>query len=409
MKHSLEHLRGLVLDVTEPLSAKQLTGAQRQQLLRHAARDCKNILQWLSVKALWAREERTLAFAVYKCQRAFVRLSDCTYGYRSLHPGHRLTPVYLALTAYFDKCLRHIRHHYPHYYNTAYKATDEEQAALRATLEACWEDLAAALEKTGTDERLLKMLHTRVTFFLQSPRTDLVSYRWFLFIGALKDALAQWVSEPHTDPTWELTELLLSLHFDSPLFRGYCIELITARVEALESVRERLDLLCWFRRRLYALEPDAALGQYGEAPAVKQVLDNWLRDEITTLERIYPMYYSGYGSTGGQGSNALKSTTLKTVLSVPQLLFFMRLILEADMFVDENVNQLCKKLSVLFSTRHAETISVSSLMSKVYVPTASAMEAVGDYLMKMFNLVQQYRKKLGLRPQNRKPGREEDE
>ena len=403
----LEHLQGLVVYEIDPLAKRCLTEKKRQALQDMASRDCRRILQYLSSQAVRYLQRDGFAFRINRYQRGLVKLSDTVYGYRQRHADHSLQPVYQFLLVCFTKTLRVMEERYPAYFDLEWKAPDVQQGALRGRLASQWERVMPQLKAQVADVRLLKIVSVPVNFFLRSDRTDLVSYRWLRYLKMLTARLAVWVEKAHEDAPWELAELLLLLNVDTDSFRRYCTAFITERMTEAGGVREQLDMLCRLRRKLYPIQAKMAGSVCDVQPAVKEMLVQRLGDEITLLCTLYPRYYAGDGAGAETPAAVLDEAGIKllTFFSVPQLSFLLRLLFENGLFVGENMTQLCRKAVAVFRTEHAEQISLESLLTKVYVPTAHAVKVVGDFVLVLHNAVMVYRKKLRMRlPRGRDGG-----
>jgi hypothetical protein len=399
----LERLQGLVNHEIDPLAKRCLTEKKQQALLDMASGDCKRLLQYLSYRAVRHLRHDSFAFLIDKYQRGLVRLSDTVYGYRQRHADHSLQPVYQFLLVCFNKTLRVMEERYPAYFDLEWKAPDVQQGAFRGRLASQWERVMPQLKAQVTDVRLLKIVSVPVNFFLQSERTDLVSYRWLRYLKMLTARLAVWVEGAHEDVPWELVELLLLLNADTDSFRRYCTAFVTERMTEAGGVRAQLDMLCGLRRKLYPIQVKMAGSTCGTQPAVKIMLVQRLGDEITLLCALYPRYYTGDGAGAETPATLLDDATIKllTFFSVSQLSFLLKLLFDNGLFVGENMTQLCRKAVAVFRTAHAAQISLESLLSKVYAPTAHAVEVVGDFVLVLHNAVMVYRKKLGMGPRGR--------
>ena len=89
-------------------------------------------------------------------------------------------------------------------------------------------------------------------------------------------------------------------------------------------------------------------------------------------------------------NNNEKLEPLFTSLSVPQLGFFIKLLVDTGVVNNKNQTELLKTITKTIRTHRNETISLDSLRNKYYNVDKSTTETVKDKLFNMINQTKKY-------------------
>lgn len=78
---------------------------------------------------------------------------------------------------------------------------------------------------------------------------------------------------------------------------------------------------------------------------------------------------------------------IKTELTVPQLAYIFRLLLDLGIFKQRKRTDIMKFISDNFKTHNVEEISINSLRSKYYTTDEGSKQVIKDILIKMVNQI----------------------
>ena len=116
-------------------------------------------------------------------------------------------------------------------------------------------------------------------------------------------------------------------------------------------------------------------------PDLKEICIHWLQEEIYFIEKkaqptfILPQL------------PAKEITPIETSLSVPQLAFIIKILIEKGIIKNQSCRNLTQMTALYFKTKNTEIISPESLRLKAYAPDRAAVSKVKDTLLELLNYI----------------------
>lgn len=240
------------------------------------------------------------------------------------------------------------------------------------------------LEERITDKRLCKLCFHPVEKFINRANED-VTFRKLIFLKELvKEITAIVQTEVYGKELNEkLRSLLFYLDYNSLRAYQYSINYITAYVNEAETMPQRIDRLAYAEKCINQAQVKPGFSFYPEYATMKVQLAVWVREEVRYAEQRKQLSISF--ASDAKPFTIEKNFKIKTVFSVPQLAYFIRLLVEVGIIKNRNITHLTDFLAKFIVTQRAEEISGNSLHTKFYAVEESARKKVGEFAIEMFN------------------------
>ncbi len=141
----------------------------------------------------------------------------------------------------------------------------------------------------------------------------------------------------------------------------------------------KIEQLYWHQKTFNQLQTKPQFILYPHLPDLKGLCINWLEEEIFFMERknqpsfILPV------------SQIKETKPLETSLSVPQLAFIIKLLVNKGIIKNQSYRNLSQIAAQSFKTNNAEKISAESLRIKSHSPDRSSVSKVKEVLITLVN------------------------
>ena len=164
-----------------------------------------------------------------------------------------------------------------------------------------------------------------------------------------------------------------------PAFIRFLSVSISGKIQAASTVQARSELLIQQLVKYKSLNSFSG-GYLVSGNSVKETMISYLETQLTVLA----------AQPSGHMMAEYKFTKLHTALSVPQLAFFTRLLVETKVLNEASQSALLKNLAAFVSTSKAPSISPESLRINYYTPNNATKNIIKEYLLQMIRLVNTY-------------------
>lgn len=176
--------------------------------------------------------------------------------------------------------------------------------------------------------------------------------------------------------------LLIYLNFNHPAFIAYLIDKLSQEVNDQESQQEKVLKLKFRQKGFNQMNCRPGVALHKDIVPVKEQIITWIEEEIIFLQ---------------SESNVLKQTIIdeqkndhelkiNTSLSVPQLAYFIRLLVENKTITNINQTEILKFFSLHFTSLKRESMSYGHLRSQYYKIEMPAVESIKSLLLALVNL-----------------------
>ncbi|MBW8688187.1 hypothetical protein [Chitinophaga rhizophila] len=191
-----------------------------------------------------------------------------------------------------------------------------------------------------------------------------MNYYQLDFLRELQQALLKhWAQEDNSLDHGTLQQLLFTLNFNSTDYYHYCTSYISQQLMELPDVHTQLDLLSFIHKTLSQLPVKPGLAYSYDSPSIISLLKEWLLVETKYLQTRRK------GNTGRHAKklNSLpENFKLQTSLTLPELAALFRVLKEAGVVENRNMQDVFRLISLCFSIQKKEAFEGSLFQSYYY-------------------------------------------
>jgi hypothetical protein len=389
----LEILEKLVFDRLLSVNADHTTNHTFVDIIDIAQSQQKKVLNKLVETYFNVTDVSRFELYIHKIQNDVTHLADQLYNFLDQEEIIHIQNVYgplsfkdVQLTTYFiiEDLLETIEKQYPRYFNfDAVIPLRKREIAMRQ-----FSDNLADLKSNShkISPKLLDIISKPLENFISDPATSTyhrLNYlkKYIIEIFHFRDA-----NTIRTDLNRYLMRKLIYLNFNSISFFHWATSEIRANVNQSEGMFEKLEQLSWYLKEINQTWVVPDLTYNINQLSIKELLSEWIIEEINHLNKTYQKSSSQNQITPNQFDENFK---LVTDLSVPQYAFLLRTFVETGLFKNKDQD---KPLTKLFAqntqTKGAETISPKSLRQHFYKDDIKTREVVKNVVIKILNYIQ---------------------
>lgn len=189
-----------------------------------------------------------------------------------------------------------------------------------------------------------------------------------------------------------LDQLLVYMNFNSKLYVDNFIHRITEKENGCENIAEKVKMLLFNLKEFNQMHRKPGVILNPRYMDLKDVLDNWFRQEILYLKRKSKLpIYSDDNSNGGikQSGGGTKDKVLCR-LSTDQLGVILRAADELNILVAKSMSVVFKGIVPFLSTPYRKNLSYDAVRSKSYAAETKDKEIAIETLKTMIDKIREY-------------------
>jgi hypothetical protein len=156
-------------------------------------------------------------------------------------------------------------------------------------------------------------------------------------------------------------------------------------IEKIESVQDKIIQLAWYLKRVTQMPSQNDFQYNRHQKSLKDKVSNWIVEEMCYLEKR--LLLSNIQIPIDK-TNESSGTKLQTSMSVPQLAYFLRILVEQEIIKYPSDKELLKFYAEHTSTKRAESISPESLRIKFYDIEDTTRDEVKSIIIRILNYIQ---------------------
>jgi hypothetical protein len=173
------------------------------------------------------------------------------------------------------------------------------------------------------------------------------------------------------------------LNFNSFYFLQLATTKIRNEVESLHSINSQLEHLSLALKKLNQAQVKPSFVLKPKRDSLKDLLSNWLEEEIYFLEKRRQLTLMIPQGDMKIENETEKEFKVKTILSVPQLAYSIRLLKDSGIITNENKSELIRFFSKNFSSAHSENISSGNFKKDYFSYEKAAVTHVQGVLNRL--------------------------
>jgi hypothetical protein len=236
----------------------------------------------------------------------------------------------------------------------------------------------------GNCPALLELVLGAIKEFSTNPLTKPTSFRKLMYYDFMLKDIEPLIISGKIDPK-SLIITLIGLNFNSRQFMWYLTQEIEHAVMPLETHSEKVDKLTWYLKQFNQTHVRSDIIFEKNQEPIKERIINWILEEVGYLERNMRAE-QGLINSGKELTDT--EILFETTLSVPQLAYFFKVMLESKILKERNITQMLRFIAEhSSSTNTSGKIGYPSLRKNYYTNETGAKLAVKDVIIKMLNEV----------------------
>lgn len=367
MGYEFEHIETQIGKVLALVNTSKFNEEESKRILDSIRFECERVKLALRQLVLLPEPEEQVRRYFHFHQRALTGLID-----KSDQPARSRTAVLLAairklLVDLFDT----LRDQFPEFfnYNAGIPGFHTEGTVSELTESA--DSLRAKFSGTAIDPALLDMV-------LDSFKVAQPHYREVDCLMHLHQHLSD-LDISVNDPDLlrqDLCKVLISCNYNRWKFFDYYIRSVKKALINCETLSDRIDLVSWFLKECNQEQCLQKLSFDPQRPPIHIQLGEWLTQEVDYYKQKQQLLLSpGLLEEGPE-----KDFKLNFDLSVSQLAYLLKALIETSVIRNKNTSQLIRFLVKFVKTKKSESVSYESFRMKFYNPESGTKDAVKKIL-----------------------------
>lgn len=230
---------------------------------------------------------------------------------------------------------------------------------------------------------LLDIALKPVKEYLENYSKEDVTYKSIIYLEALLKEMERLIN---SNKNFEelLKFVLICVNFNSYRFFAYLTGQIKQDTENIDSHSGKVEVLSRYLKTINQIQEYPDLVLYPKQKPIKEQISVWIIEEIEHMERSLKLKHSSEIKNFQSETPELK---LQTDMSVAQLAYLIRIMIEVGIIKNTNQRDVLKLISGMFRTKQTDTISPESLRTRFYNIEDNTKLAVKDMVINMLNFV----------------------
>lgn len=265
------------------------------------------------------------------------------------------------------------------------KIPESQRWAMAPEIKSNISFLQSAFKKNGVPAELIKIaLHPLEDFLL--PET-IVTYSEIKFVKELqKELFTLAMKKDFKNITEQLCSLLLYLNFNSIRFFNYYIAQICEADKSNSNTNELIEHYSLKLKFINQVIVKPGCVYKTDLFSLNEQIGRWICEELYFLEK--QQQFSLLPVNNAEPLN--HKPKVHTSLSVDNLSFVIRLLLDANLIKNKNASELLKRVAKSFRTDKSEHISEDSLRNKFYNFDDNTVDQVKDVIKGLMGVLMRY-------------------
>ncbi len=300
---------------------------------------------------------------------------------KQISSGHTKLNLCKVLLQAFEDLLNYIEVHFTKYFDQDQKIPDAYALISINEFQEKLEDLNKIFLERKVESELARIVLFPINQFVNVPEKQGITFRRLIFLKYLYKELVRLSGDKESNYSEAVYSHLFYLNFNGFHFLHYASSKIKREIELLPSLAAQFEHLSLTLKQLnqaqvkpsYALKPNRG--------SLRDALTNWLEEEVHFIEKKRQLTLMI--PPGGMKIDNEIEFKVKTVLSVSQLAYSIRLLKDSGIITNENKSDLIRFFSKNFSSAHAETISTDSFKGNYFRFDRAAVAHIQGVLNKL--------------------------
>lgn len=331
--------------------------------------------------------ERQLEKYIQLHQQELIRLTDeLLTRNKSDSAGeyiHGLPGTLSFVYAFLDELLEFIERHFTRYFDQDKKAPESYIILAGAEILKSFGDLQAQMKKAEVNPLLIDLSLFPLHTFIEEIPGGQITYRRIFYAKEVLHELNRLMSSSTEDSQWgnreeALRNTFLYLNYNSIKYFRYYTQHINELVGAIETSSGRIEQLSYLLKNINQTQVKPEVGHDRTIRSLKEQLVDWLAEEISYHDRLHQLH-----NKQSVSQVVAEGFKLKMELSVPQLSYLLKILIETRLVQNKNVAELFRFFARYFQTKRLENIAYETFRVKYYNTEESTRKNVRSILLSL--------------------------
>ena len=181
----------------------------------------------------------------------------------------------------------------------------------------------------------------------------------------------------------DLCKELIHCNYNTEKFFDYYTRSVKKALINCETLSDRVDLVAWFLKECNQEQCLHEIPFDTQRPPIHTQLGEWLAQELDYYKQKQQLLLSPKSLEEGLE----KDFKMDFDLSVSQLAYLFKVLIETNVIRNKNTSQLIRFLVKFVKTKKAESVSYDSFRMKFYNPESGTKDAVKKVLGSLFQYI----------------------
>lgn len=368
MGYEFENIECQIGRVLALVNTNKFREEESQKILDSISLDCERVKKAFKQLVLSAEEEQRVRRYFHFHQEALAGLIDRT----DLSEKSKAAVLLAAIRKLLVDLLDTLREQFTEFFNFNAKIPGCLAKSTISELVESADFLRAKFSATTLDPALFNVV-------LDNFQTlEPVCYQKVNYLRHLQHQLSR-LDVSINDPDLlrqDLCKVLIHCNYNTEAFFDYYTRTVKKALINCETLSDRIDLVSWFFKECNQEQCLHEISFDTQRPPIHTQLGEWLARELDYYKQKQQLLLSpGLLEEGPE-----KDFKLNFDLSVSQLAYLCKALIETNVIRNKNTSQLIRFLVKFVKTKKSESVSYDSFRMKFYNPESGTKDAMKKVL-----------------------------
>jgi len=279
--------------------------------------------------------------------------------------------------------LRFIRYQFPDAFNNQMPIPYAIQQAQKEKLKEGLDNIYNNIKHKSPNNLLIATVTHPITDFLATKKKSYTFYH-LKYLQSLMEKLLELSQHPHTNREFNrlICNSALEHNLNSKTCFDYFVAFISKEYRLKESKMNQLKRLVYYKKCVEQVFVTPNTSYDPSQKKLKSALSKWLNREI---EFIKKSCHINERNELEQPINVKTAPKVTTTMSVPQLAYFIRQMIDTGLILTSNKSETIRFVCAHFSTLNTKNISETSFIAKFNKPNTSSIVETKNNIIKLLN------------------------
>jgi len=356
------------------------------QFMNTISAEAARVRKALTQEVFSFNDERHLERYIQYHQQALIRLLDSASSQMSKPSANTQTN---DLNKFFyntlEDLLDFVERHFAKYFDQDAKAPEAYIAIARHDAQQHLLTLTDQFALLKADPALADIALYALRKLISLPTTREITYRKIMYVKELQKELFHIIDSAQPDQPIDssLLQSMYYLNYNSMRCFSWHAKYLASQLAGAHTHEERVEVLSLLLKNVNQSQVKPGIAYHPKSLPLKAQLAAYVAEEMEYEERIFQLGNFPKPTTDA----ATLPYTLKLELSVAQISFLVRILIETNIIVNKNVNETLRFFARYTTSKRSGSITFGSLRVKYYENEVGTKESVKNLLSSMVKFI----------------------